>query len=70
MIGMAMSDQRAIDRANRIDMEITGGRIEAGRRRAQKSFGTFQQDDPRVYHLTNIGRNLLRAILTNKVLAH
>ena len=32
VIGMAMGDQRAIDGANRIDMEITGGRIETGRR--------------------------------------
>ncbi len=69
MVGMAMGDQCTLDGTNRIDMEITGRGIEAGRRRTQQSFGTFQQDIPRFYHLTNIGRIWLRAILTNNVLA-
>ncbi len=70
MVRMTVSDECAIYGAHRIDIEIAGGRIEAGRCRAQKSFRTFQQDDPLVYPLTKIGRISLHAILTNKALAH
>ena len=70
MVGMAMSDQCAIDGRTGSIWKSPAGRIEAGRCRAQQSFRTFQQDDPLVYPLTKIGRISLHAILTNNVLAH
>jgi hypothetical protein len=40
MVGMRVRDQRALDRARRVDMETTEFATYAGRRRHQDVFGT------------------------------
>ena len=42
MIAMAMGDQRAMHRADRVDVEITGRAVETGRSRVQDLIGAHE----------------------------